>query len=430
MLVCNRRDALKLSLVALAELARVNRGTLSQVIRGERPCGRTDRAALIHALGFGTDVEEQFVAGFHRRAREPKLILLDPPTSPHPPLERGQRLLICAVYPDALKEFVNVYRAAAANQDPVLQADAAARLAWVYFEMGLVQDSLKWVDASIRLIESHVGAGLAEIIESVRPGTSSALCSFEDDAFHVLSRVLHLRCKLFVDRIVYRQELELRAAADRAFAQSLALDEHLQVSAQLGHDLRWQAVLLSSGLEPNKKVAESLLAASRERFLRGSLGEAYLARDRGVVSWLTERYAHARNSLLEAVDGLSSFADARALGPAFCALSKVILQGDGDRRLARRYALAGGVLHPYGFSVSSVREQFQDVSQAGLQRDIEDLLAGKKPFDVLNPVMKRLTDGSLRNVNERVQQNLSRVLGPGSQLRVGNGDVHPHLQVR
>jgi transcriptional regulator with XRE-family HTH domain len=424
-LVLNRRDFLGLSLAALAELARVNRGTLSQVLRGQRPCGRADRAALIHALGLGSDVQEDFLASPQDALQNPKLILLDPSTSPHPELDRGQLLLICAIYPEALREFINVFRSAGYRRNYVLQADAALRLAWAYFEMGLVTDSLKWVTTSIRLIERHVGAPLAEITDSVRPGSNSSLCTLNEEASHVLSRALHLHCKIFVERIVYNQELQLYAEAERAFTHSLGLDEHLQISAQLGHDLRWKAVFLASGIDPLKKEAANLLSRSREMFPQTSLGAAYLARDRGVVYWLTERFGPARDSLLKSVDSLSSYADARALGPAFCALSKVILQDGGDRRLARRYALVGGVLHPYAFSLSNAREHFQGVSEQGLRRDIDDLLCGNKPFDVLKPVLSRLTDSSPQNVDQRIAKNLFRVIGAEFRLQTASGDARP-----
>jgi hypothetical protein len=104
------------------------------------------------------------------------------------------------------------------------------------------------------------------------------------------------------------------------------------------------------------------------------------------------------------------------------------LQGGGDRRVARRYALAGGVLHPYGFVLSNAREHLQNVSQLGLQRDIEDILTGKTPFDVLTPVIAQLTEGSPQTVIERIEQNLSRVLGTGSKLQTGNGFARSHQQ--
>jgi hypothetical protein len=415
MLVCNRRDFLNLSLVALAELAQVNRGSLSQVLRGQRPCGRTDRAALIHALGLGDNVSTQFLTASPVHTPKPDLILLDPPTSPHPPLEKGQRFLICALFPEALREFVAVYRAAADRRDYVLQSDAAARIAWVYYEMGLSADSLKWVGVSIRLIERFAGVPLSEIIASVQPNTHSALCPIDEGASHVLSRAMEIRCKLLVERILYHGE-PLRFEADNAFAQSLALDHHLEVPAQLGHHLRWQAMLMVSGFEPRRKEAEYLLSASEEMFPQGSLGEAYVARDRGVACWRTEQYAKARNSLLLAVERLSSFADARALGPALCALSKVTLQGGADRRMARRYALAAGILHPHGFVLSNAREHLEGVSERGLRSDIEDLFSERKPFDVLNPVLSRLTNGSAKDVRERLKRNLSRVLDFGSRL--------------
>jgi hypothetical protein len=260
-----------------------------------------------------------------------ELILLDPPMSPHPPLQRGQRFLICGLYPDALGEFLNVFRAAAANRDYVLQADAAARMAWANFEMDHFRDALNWASLGIRLIETHLGARLNVIIKSVQPASRSAVCAVNDAASHVLCRLLSIRAKTFAERIVHHQDLQWRVEAERSYAQSLALDEYLRVPEQLGHDLRWKAVL-TAGLEPLRKEADDLLSASREKFAAGSLGEAYLARDRGVVCWQADRCADARYSLLEAADGLSSFADSRALAPTFRVLSRVILQSCGDSR--------------------------------------------------------------------------------------------------
>src|SRR5208283_3305352 len=89
-----RLEELSLSVVALAQIARINRGTLSQVLRGRRPCGRTDRAALLRALALGSEVQQRFLAPFEVSVPQTELILLDPPMSPHPPLQRGQRFLI------------------------------------------------------------------------------------------------------------------------------------------------------------------------------------------------------------------------------------------------------------------------------------------------------------------------------------------------
>jgi len=268
-----------------------------------------------------------------------------------------------------------------------------------------------------------LGASLDEIIESVRPGSNSALCGFNEDASHVLSRALHLRCKTLVARILINQELQLLRDAETAFAHSLALDEHLQVSAQLGHDLLWKALLLASRFEPLTKEAERHLSRSREIFPNSSLGSAYERRDRGIVYLLSEQYPAARKSLLESVDQLSSFADARALGPAFVALSKVVLQGGADRRLARRYALAAAALHPHGLSLKNAREHLQGVSEQGVRRDIDNLLSGDKPFDVLKPVLSRLTDSSLQNVDQRIAKNLSRVLGSNVKFQAESGDA-------
>lgn len=263
-ILCERREALNLSLCALAQLARVNRGTLSQVMRGERPCGRTDRAALMHAVGLGLDLQEQFLPSSLYRSPEPELLLLDPPTCPHPPLQRGQGFLIREFYSEARREFGAVFKSAAVDSNYVLQADAAARMAWLYYEMDRIDESLSWVELGVDLIETCVGAPLDDIIDSVGADSHMPLCTASDPISHVLSRVLIIRCKALVERILYHGEWKRRSEADKHFSKSLALDEYLREPAQLGHSLRWQAVLLCSGPEPRRTDADKLLAGSRE----------------------------------------------------------------------------------------------------------------------------------------------------------------------
>jgi tetratricopeptide (TPR) repeat protein len=374
----------------------------------------------MHAIGLGPELQEKFLEPALRCAPERELLLLDPPTCPHPPLERGQRFLIRGLYREARREFEAVFKSAAAVRDYALQADAAARMGWLYFELDQAGESLRWLESSVEVIETYLGERLIEIIASLQPGSHSALCAENHSISHVLSRTLHIRSKVLAGRVIYHNEWERRAKADMYFSHSLTLDRYLKVPAQIGHDLRWQAALITSGPAPRRQEAENLLSESREKFARGSIGEAYLNRDRGIVCWQTDRLAVGRRFLLEALDGLSSFGDSRALGPACYVLSRSILQGGGDAREARRYALAGATLTPYGLVLSSCKEQFQHVTQQGIQRDIDDLRAGKKPFEMVHPVMMRLSDGSARDATEVIERNLTRVFDSCSQFALGD----------
>jgi hypothetical protein len=218
----------------------------------------------MHAVGLGLDLQEQFLPSSLYRSPEPELLLLDPPTCPHPPLQRGQGFLIREFYSEARREFGAVFKSAAVDSNYVLQADAAARMAWLYYEMDRIDESLSWVELGVDLIETCVGAPLDDIIDSVGADSHMPLCTASDPISHVLSRVLIIRCKALVERILYHGEWKRRSEADKHFSKSLALDEYLREPAQLGHSLRWQAVLLCSGPEPRRTDADKLLAGSRE----------------------------------------------------------------------------------------------------------------------------------------------------------------------
>jgi transcriptional regulator with XRE-family HTH domain len=426
-MVCNRREFFGYSVAALAKLSGVNRGTLSEFFNGRRNgFGYNDRLRLIRTFNLGPEAEGRFLDEEHRRIAKSPLILLDPPTSPHPPLEKGQQFLICASYTEAMREFEAVYDIAHQQRDYVLQADAAARTAWVLYEKGLYRDALLRVSDGIKLLATHTGATFDQIMDSIRPSSYSALCSLNEEASHVLSRLLQIRYKCYIERVVYCGRVDLRQKATEAVEQSAALDRHLQLPAAIGHDLRWQAVLTISGFNPQTDRAKRLLTESQEKFAGNGLGVAYLARDRGIFSWQTEHYAKAHGSLADAIDQLASFADSRALGPAFCVRTKVALETGADAGTIRRYALAGAALHPYGFVLDNARECIKGADERGLRRDIDELLSGAKQFEKIAPVLSRLTDGSPGAMTNRLKQNVSRILDANvhSWLR------HPMVQPR
>lgn len=416
-LVLNRRELFGYSLVALAKISGVNRGALSEFFSGKRNgFGYDDRLKLIRAFELGPDAEERFLDETQRRAPKSPLILLDPPTSPHPSLNQGQRLLICASYTEAIREFESVFRLAAAQQDYALQADAAARIAWALFEQAKYTTSREWVRRGIGLIEKRAGASFDQIMDSIRPASQSSLCSINEETSHVLSRLLQIEYKIFIENVVYAEREDLRRKAAKAVEQSIQLDRHLQLSAAVGHDLRWQAVLAISSFDQQADKAARLLAESKENFAGNCLGAAYLARDSGIFNWQTERYAKADRSLADAIQQLALFADSRALGPAFCVRSKVALETGADARSIRGYALAGAALHPYGFVRSNALECIDGADKRGLRHDIDDLLCGHKLFAILNPVLSRLADGLPGSAHEIVTRNLSRILPSDFEL--------------
>src|SRR5580658_488794 len=74
-----------LSLRVLELLTGINRGTLSAVLNGKRPCERDDRAAILRALGFAPDRQAHFLPP--DSLGEPDRVLLDGQLSSHARLQ-------------------------------------------------------------------------------------------------------------------------------------------------------------------------------------------------------------------------------------------------------------------------------------------------------------------------------------------------------
>ena len=118
----------------------------------------------------------------------------------------------------------------------------------------------------------------------------------------------------------------------------------------------------------------------------------------------------AATSLPEfAKEKLAFFADARALGPTFCILSKIIVQDCGDSRQARRYALVSASLHPHGYVLEHCADQMRKASPVERLQDFDDLLAGQKPFDIVHQVMTRVAEGSPNSAAYLIERNLARI---------------------
>lgn len=395
-----------LGLRSLELLSGVNRGTLSGVLHGKRPCGREDRLSIMNALGFGADIQARFLpegliipAGHDR-------ILLDGSVSAQPGLRRGQEFMSRAQFAEAYREFRAAFDSATVTGDALHQADAASRVGWFYGELEQFDMSRHWTALSIRLIERHLGLRTDEIIESVHP--SRRIDESSERAAHILSRSLRFYSKIFAVRLLHHMEMARLRESRQAFEHSLRLDERLQLP-ELGHGLRWNAVAMSTDDGSQLKDIDNVLSASREYFPIGSPAEASLIRERGIVRWQKDRIAAAAEFLWEAKGRLAVYADARALGPTFCVLSKIMIQDGSNFRQARRYALIAATLHPHGYVLDHSADQLGKIPIAERLRDFDDLLAGAPPFDIVHHVLEQVAQGSPVSASDLIQRNLARV---------------------
>lgn len=395
-----------LGLRTLETLSGVNRGTLSAVLHGKRPCGRDDRGAIMHALGFAADAQARFLPPPAAPPSEHDRVLLDGRLSAHPQLQRGLVLMSRAQFSEAYREFRSAFDDAAHGRDKLLQADAAGRLAWYHGELEGFVEARRWARVSVALLEDHLGLNADQIIDNIGGSPSGGDACHK--AAYVLSRALRVHSKVLAVRIVHHLEYGWLREARAVFTQSLRLDERLEIP-ELGHDFRWRAVALSAEDGSQVKDVERLFSASRERLAAGTPGEACLIREQGVVRWQKNRLATAADFLWDAKEKLAHFADARALGPTFCVLSKIMLQDSGDSRQARRYALIAAGLHPYGYVLDHCAEQIGRASIAERLREFDNLQAGQKPFDVVHRVLAGVAEGSPNTAAELVERNLSRV---------------------
>ena len=403
-------EALSLTVREVEGRSGVNRGTISQVLRGLRHCAPEDRHALMVALEFNAAEQEKFLPSQPPHA--PELVFHDgtyPRSGTYEPVQRGRELLMRSLFPEARLQLTNAFRDALERRDLVRAADAAEVMAWLEHEAMDRENTraLKWVATSIDLVEKHVGVRVDQILTSIETGSQSAEISVNAEITSTLAKVLQIRSKLLAERVVYYAESRLRQNADDAFKQSLAFDGFIHSAGGFGHDFRWQARLLASD-RSGRDFAERRIAESFDHFERGSSGESLVARDRGFVYWQTGQPAQARDALRKAIDLLIPHADARALGPAFYVLSKLAAESDrlGE---ARRLALAGAVFHPYGYVLENSRAYVQISSRRDVDSDIEDLRIRRPPFQILDPVIERLAQGTSSDQPGVIERHLSRV---------------------
>ena len=256
-------------------------------------------------------------------------------------------------------------------------------------------------------------ASLDKILSSIQPGSHSAILSARNHATLVLWSALHIRCKLLAERLVYLKHHDLeRYNLEQAFVQAEALAQFIDHPIVLGHDHRWQAVFHASLFgKRNLPKAKRLLDASLSAFTYDGIGKAYLERDKGVVLWHAEDFPKARKRLYSGLEQLAHFDDLRAMGPAFCALSEIAEQTKDRQDKVRRFALAGGVIHPYFFSYRAARRLYLGADEDQRRRDERDLLAGYGAFGGVKEVWERILK-SQNKAEQRMRENFQKILEP------------------
>lgn len=398
-----RRDQ-KLSLRELELRSRVNHGTISHVLKGDRPCSRQDRQRLMETLGFTAAAQELFIP----RASADSFLRFG--LRGEDECEHGSRLMSRACYREAFQLFSDVVNVASKSRDLEYQAVAAERLAWFYSELEQYSQAQYWIARSINFVERILKTSVRELplalnASQVQDGPTLKLA-------HLLSRSLFYDGKMRTVSLLHGVEqghpVEKRQQAIEAFARSVALDERLPNGTHLGHDLRWNAVLLSIGADVRLKDVHRLISASRDRFSRGSLAHVLLLREEGVVRWQVDRPAKAQAFLSDAAEALAAFGDGRALGATYCVLSKVILSGSDDPRRARRYALAAAILHPFGYVLDHCRSQLTR-APGELNGDLDALWNEQRPFNLVHTVFSQIAATSAATKDELMQRHLAAV---------------------
>jgi len=418
----HRMKALGISQTALADHSQVHRagrslqvdrGTVSRIIRGQRPASHDVRLALMRTLEF----EPELVARFEGPSRsvgqvsEPKLI--SDYNFPRRPLVKAVSLLVRGFYPDAARELKRIFGASADNGDAVLQADAAARMAWLHLEIGDFLNSERWAQRSITTSATFIGASMPEILRCVSRFPSEGSSSKPLTASRILSDALHLRSQILASKMLYVKDEGLNGAVQAGLERSLALDRRLDLPELIGNDLRWKAIMEVTGNQPNLISATKLIDESKDKFVRGGLYEAHWINARGVIQLQAGSLAQAKRLLTDAGEKLSSFTDAPGLALTNYLLSDVVLRTSGNRREALRHIIAAAALHPYGFLIERCSQQACYSNRRDVQSEIDYLLAGRHDYQIVHQMMARLAHDSPHSPVDLLQRNIDLMLANG-----------------
>jgi len=387
------------------KLAPINKGTISGILFDDRHATPEEREAIMRTLKFSPDLAAKFV-GEDPHTRHAAELITDY-NYPRPPLVEAVQLLVRGFYSDAYRELRRKFGDAVKGDDLILQADAAARMAWLFLEIGDFVKAEPWAQRSIVTSAKVIGLPVAGIIQSAAPVNARSSSSKTAIASRILSDAMHLRSQIFVSKMLYLEEWEPERAARSSLEQSLALDRRLDLPEPVGNDLGWKAVMEITAKQPELKSALRLLDECAGKFARGGLYEAHLLKTNGIIYLRSRRPVHGRNLLIDAKERLSSFADSRGLALNLYLLGDFFSLHSNDRKQPLRHFLAAGALHPYGFLLDRCRTEARSARRAELQREIDDLLSGKGNYAPVHQMMKALAQHSPHTPEDLLYRNIN-----------------------
>lgn len=403
---------------ALADAADVNRGTLLQVLKGLRACGRRDRVALMHALSVPSEVRKQFNPAEHIGTCLPKRDVY----------EVGDGFYLS-------EHTVNL----GITRQPGVEGQTTGSfleyilLAWLFQYEGDLDRAIRFVRLSLNDFARLVGVPTDTLLE--RPGECAAFLSSDMpavDGYRFLGLALYIYSSVLIERASYDPKWQGKVLNAPKLLGSLAnvqqrlidLEGSAEFLKQVGHRLRLMAVLRAVDLRTEDSetahrnhpscrpvdLAIGDLRESRKHFAEGSIDEARVVRDCGVVLWQYNRRGSAEHKLMAALPRLSSFPEVRQVALTAYALSNVLLGDMEKTRSARRFGLVAAVLQPCCFVMNHALSLVRRISAVDLAREFDAVRAGDGLFASAHAVLKARLENTADFVPVLIEDGIRRIL--------------------
>jgi len=323
---------------------------------------------------------------------------------------QAQELHSRSFFPEADVAFDQIEKKAGKNV--LLKAEIAWRRAWNHYSQGNYEAAQDYVWESISLIKTHLDfppdCRVADMLASARHVPHSVT---RDTALTILCQALHVSGKSSVEQAKYWGKTDSIAEAELALRECLDLAISLDEWPLVGHTRLWLAIL-HSGL-PTHDAKEHLQKSAG--LFAGALGHVYSQRTQGILQYCEYDLRGARRSLLSALEQFADFGDARAMGPTFHLVSRAATRAH-DYDSARRYAIVGALVHPYGFVLERLRDVKLLASEingiVNSDRHVLDALRASKrnEFRLVHRVTHRLVDGDEPKMEALLRRNLSKIV--------------------
>lgn len=419
----------------LARLAGVNRGTVSHVLCGERPCSTQDRVALLKATGAPEELYAYFNCQHDAGMVEGETV--------NEPFFHG-------FLPDPVYFPVSDIFSRAFN------FGGAARIEHLYFLE--FQESIRTASMALKSIADFVHVDPTELL--LHP--AAALDKFSaveavGPAYTTINMLLFVLASAIIDRSAYDPKW-LRSSKPAAGILAgleevhLILDKH-DVSRdrrrQHGHLLRLKGLNAAVNIAPLSNPALSVPVAEEQltkevshrvgadalmyldearQYLTGrDFDKALLNSDYGIALWHLGKTAAAEHWLLDALREFSRFGVETNPSLTLYALSKVA-QRRLDQNAARSYAFLAGTLSPHGFLKEHARDCVDGLTTEEFLAELDNL----KKFEPIAQVRAILYNQLAEEdaVTSAVINNLAAVFGHGKTHVVNERYALNHLSQR